>query len=444
MKSVIKLIVCFFLCSFYGDDLLGQDYPPELSIIDSGTNTAQLIYPNLVNKFYAINQQKQFWFSDSEQSPSLRRALKDVIDSAVNIGLDRNKYHYAELLNYTKNDLQTPDRAIAVSMDSIFTDIAIALFKDIYQGTNISSMVNADEVSAKYSEADNNYILRKLSEAKSGILLKQMVNSLEPGIPEYLLLKEELIKELQTQHPDTIKSLVTTLSLFRWIYHFRLGKFIIINIPSATLLYYESDTLKLKMKVVLGKPSTRTPRFAAYCDHLILYPYWNVPRKIVVNELLPLFRKSPALIDAMNMQVVDNKGKILDPQKLTWSIFNKTNFPYRFRQSTGCDNALGVIKFNLTSPFDVYMHDTNLKSAFQSSFRYYSHGCIRLEKPIELGNFLLHGRLDPVFLKSCLKDQKPITVKLDKLVPVFVVYGTAGLDGMNNVIYYKDVYGLIK
>ena len=114
------------------------------------------------------------------------------------------------------------------------------------------------------------------------------------------------------------------------------------------------------------------------------------------------------------------------------------------RQSTGCDNALGVIKFNLTSPFDVYMHDTNLKSAFQSSYRYYSHGCIRLEKPIELGNFLLHGRLDPLFLQSCLKDQKPVTVKPDKPVPVFVVYGMAGFDAMNNVIYYKDIYRLMK
>lgn len=444
MKLVIRLIVSILLCTLHGDDLLGQDHPPKRPDIYGQNNGAQLIYPQLVNRFYESNQQKQFWFLENEQSLSLRLALKDIIDSAANIGLDRNKYHYTELVDYTKKDFQIPDRAIVRSMDSIFTDIAIAFFKDVYQGVNISGLVNADGVSAKYSETDNNYILRRLSEARSAILLKQMANSLEPGIPEYFLLKEKLINELQKAHPDTINSLATTLSLFRWIYHFRLDKFIVINIPSATLLYYESDTLKLKMKVVLGKPSTRTPRFAAYCDHIILYPYWNVPRKIAVNELLPLFKKSPGLIDAMNMQVVDNKGNILDPQKLTWSVFNKTNFPYGFRQSTGCDNALGVIKFDLTSPFDVYMHDTNLKSAFHSSSRYYSHGCIRLEKPIELGNLLLHGRLDPVFLKSCLKNQKPVTIKLDKLVPVFVVYGVTGLDEMNNIIYYKDIYRLMK
>ena len=443
MQSITKLIACLFLCTLYGDHLHGQDYPPGPPHSDSGTNTV-LIYPNLVNKFYQINQQTRFWFSDGEQSLSLRGALKDIIDSATNIGLDRNKYHYIELLNYTMNDLQLSDHSILMRMDSIFTDVAIAFFKDVYQGTNISSMVNADEVSAKYSEADNSYILHKLSEARSAILLKQAAKSLEPRVPEYLLLKEKLLNELQTQHPDTINSLVTTLSLFRWIYHFRLKNFIVINIPSATLLYFESDTLKLKMKVVLGKPSTRTQRFAAYCNYLVLYPYWNVPRKIAVNELLPLFTKSPDLVDVMNMQVVDNKGKILDPQNLTWAIFNKTNFPYRFRQATGCDNALGVVKFNLTSPFDVYMHDTNVKSAFQSSFRYYSHGCIRLEKPIELGNFLLHDRLNPSFLKSCLKDQKPVTIKLDKAMPVFVIYGTAGFDEMKNIVYYKDIYRLIK
>jgi hypothetical protein len=439
-----KFIVILFLCTLPGAAVSGQDHPPAPSRIGSRTDTVRLFYPRLVNTFYGIGHQERFWFSENEQSLLLRLALKDIIDSAANIGLDKNKYHYAELVNYTSKDLPAPDPSIATSMDSIFTDIAIAFFKDIYQGANISSLVSADGLSAKYSEADDHYILRRLSEARSAILLRQTANSLEPGVPAYLLLKEKLIKELKTPRPDTVRSLVTTLNLFRWIYHFRLNQFIVINIPSASLLYYESDTLKLKMKVVLGKPSTRTPRFAAYCDQIILYPYWNVPRKIAVSELLPLFKKSPGLIDAMNMQVVDNKGEILDPRKLVWSAFDKSNFPYRFRQSTGCDNALGVIKFNLTSPFDVYMHDTNLKSAFQSSFRYYSHGCIRLEKPIELGNFLLHGRLDPVFLKSCLKDQKPVTLKLDKPIPVFVVYGLVGADEMNNIIYYKDIYRLMR
>mgnify|MGYP001554166388 FL=1 len=147
MKSVIKLIVSLWLCTLCSDDLRGQDYSPELPISDSGTNSVQLIYPGLVNRFYQINQQKPFWFSDSGQSISLRRALKDVIDSAINIGLDGSKYHYSELLNYTNSNI--PDRSISMRTDSIFTEAAIAFFKDVYQGTNVSSVVNAGDVSPK-------------------------------------------------------------------------------------------------------------------------------------------------------------------------------------------------------------------------------------------------------------------------------------------------------
>jgi hypothetical protein len=208
MKFLLRIIVALFLCSLQANDLPGQDHSPELAGVYSGIDTVQLVYPRLVNKFYGINQQKPFWFFEDQPSISLRLALREIIDNAANIGLDRNKYHYAELVNYTKSDSQLPDPSIAMRIDSIFTDIAIAFFKDIYQGANIGSMVTADGVSVKYAETDNNYILYKLSGAGSGILLKQTVNSLEPGIPEYLLLKEKLIQELKTPRPDTIHALV--------------------------------------------------------------------------------------------------------------------------------------------------------------------------------------------------------------------------------------------
>ena len=144
------------------------------------------------------------------------------------------------------------------------------------------------------------------------------------------------------------------------------------------------------------------------------------------------------------MQVIDGSGKILDHNKLNWSTFHAGYFPYIIRQSTGCDNALGVIKFNIITPFGVFLHDTNNKTAFLSASRYYSHGCMRLEEPIDLGNRLLNGKLDTTFLKSCFKKQKPIPILLEKPVPVFVVYMPAMADANNRVRYYKDVYKLIK
>jgi len=141
---------------------------------------------------------------------------------------------------------------------------------------------------------------------------------------------------------------------------------------------------------------------------------------------------------------LDTKGNILNPYSIVWSKYSGKTFPYRLRQSTGCDNSLGIIKFDLTSPFDVYLHDTNVKGLFSSDKRYRSHGCMRVEKAIELGNLLLNNKLDTAFLQACIKGEKPITLQLKNAVPVFVVYLTADIDHNGSVTYYDDVYHLLK
>ncbi|MBP6022625.1 MAG: L,D-transpeptidase family protein [Ferruginibacter sp.] len=329
-------------------------------------------------------------------------------------------------------------------MDKVFTDAAIAICKDIYQGGNIGSLISYDEVSSKYSNVDDEYLLSRLITVQSGDSFLQLMALLEPKEKEYILMKNELKDHFNEKTRFQIQQLANSFNYYRWIHHFRFDKCIVINIASATLRYYEYDSVKLKMKVVVGKPATKTPRFAAYCNQLILYPYWNVPSSIALNELLPKFKRNPSAIDAMNMQVVDGNGKVVNHYKLNWHSYSRYYFPYRFRQSTGCDNSLGVIKFNITSPFSVYMHDTNNKTAFLSASRFYSHGCIRLEQPIELGNLLLNNRLDTTFLQSCYKEQLPVPVDLLKPIPVFVIYSMAEIDSIDRVKYYKDIYGLLK
>lgn len=410
----------------------------------AGKVSAQLIYPTLVARVYELNQGKLFWFAAGEQSLSLRQELKKSIDSSATLGLNKARYHYAELGNILDDTSSATDNGEVRRRDKILTDIAIAYFKDIYQGTDISSWVSFDEISPAQSATDNDFIITSLVNIRSDSSLSNFIKSLQPAEEEYQLMKNELKDQIQKQATAMIKQLAISLSLFRWIHHFHLDEYIVVNIPSASLRYYKQDSLTLKMRIVAGKPSTKTPRFAAHCNQIILYPYWNVPDRIALNELLPLFKKMPLLIDPMNIQVLDARGNIVDPHNIKWNLYDKRNFPYRFRQSTGCDNALGVLKFNLTDPYSVYLHDTNLKSAFSSAYRYYSHGCIRLEKPLELAHFLLKDQLDSNYLLSCLKDQKPIPVDLIKPVPVFVVYIPVETDEANKIRYYKDVYQLIK
>ena len=242
----------------------------------------------------------------------------------------------------------------------------------------------------------------------------------------------------------TIEQVRETLNTYRWLNRFAFDKRIIINIPSATLRVIDrrGNTL-LTSRVVVGKPDTPSPLFTAFVPSLVTYPYWNVPRSITVTELLPKIRKNPVpALDALNMQVLDASGRVVDPKTVNWSAPARS-FPYRLRQSTGCDNALGVLKFNVSSPYDVYLHDTNVRNAFNRENRYLSHGCIRVQKPTELANLLLgYPRFGSDFLTRCLNEAPSKTVPLNRAVPVIVTYDVLDMDDEGGVQVYRDVYGL--
>ena len=364
------------------------------------------------------------------------------LDSSAYVGVDRTRYRYDQLLEVKPEQLN--DSITSIKLDRLFTDAAIAYCKDLYEGYGINVWMKYDEWSGKYSDRDNDFIIRHLVTIKSSDELTGFINSLEPDSKEYTAYKSEL--KTQYLHSDMIKAKQAAISLnfYRWIHHFNFEKFIVVNIASATLNYYENNIETLFSKMIVGKPSRRTPRFVATCREVILYPYWNVPTDIALKELVPKYKKSPGLIDKENMQILDVKGNVISPYSVNWSQYNSSNFPYRLRQSTGCDNSLGIIKLDLTSPFGVYLHDTNEKGLFKSNNKFRSHGCMRVEKAIELGNYLLNNKLDTAFLQACIKGEKPIILQLEKPVPVFVVYLTAELYANGVINYYKDVYHLLR
>ncbi|MFI5153965.1 MAG: L,D-transpeptidase family protein [Chitinophagales bacterium] len=398
----------------------------------------------LVDEFYQLNHGKLFWYGPSINSISLRKSLIRWLDRLIELGLNRANYHYPELMHAQDSIFSTIDSLSLKEADRLFTDAALTFCRDLYMGRDIPSLINSDEISFSGFQRDRQLLLHALLNCTSDSLFNDFVSSLEPGNGDYNQLKKALAEKISAGDSIHVKSIAYSLNIFRWMLHFHLPEYVVVNIPSATLGYYKMDSLLFHMKTVVGKPSTKTPRLATYIDKIIYYPYWNVPRKIVISEYLPIFSKNPSMVDSMNMQIVNAKGNVVDYHKLNWALYNKQNFPFELRQSTGCDNALGVIKFNLTSPYDVYMHDTNFKRAFSFERRFYSHGCIRLEKPILLANQILDGKVDSNYLKSCLRDQKPVPVFPDKRIPVFVIYMCATPDDQGNINYFRDVYELMK
>lgn len=410
------------------------------TICCQATNDGARLQKRLTNDFYALVGNRLFW-TDTEAGRKNIKQLIEIVDSARYLGLQPNKYHLGKLKTLERNNFRpTGD---VQNVDQIVTDAALAFAHDFRLGENIGATIRYDELSAKCLPTDEQQLIVELSSVTTASTLRQFLLGTEPMDQYYSLLKIELARKISANDAAKVRLLAHSLNLHRWIKHFNKADYLVVNIGPATLDYYQNDTLALHMKTVVGKPSTKTPRFVAHCDYVVLYPYWNVPESIKPEVLAHAF-KNRSYLATLNYQIIDRNGKVVDPKRINWKAYSPRNFPYRIRQATGCDNALGVIKFNLTSPFGVYLHDTNMKPIFSHDKRHYSHGCIRLEKPVELGTRLTQGKIDTTLLAACEKNQEPVTVSLQTPIPVFVVYSLCSINSHNEVVFHKDIYHLLQ
>jgi len=263
--------------------------------------------------------------------------------------------------------------------------------------------------------------------------------------PHLKSIEPALLKEMNVPVRTRIRELSDAMAVCRWLDCFRKSnsEWIVVNVPSASLRYYFADTVALHSKVVVGKSSTRTPLLASRITDIVLFPYWLVPDKIAVKELLPLIQRNRSYLEANNFEVLDRNGRLVNPDAINWQSMGPDNFPYKLRQSTGCDNSLGIIKINFYSPFSVYLHDTPYRTFFAFYKRYYSHGCIRVEKAQELAGMLLKDRksqMDSLIANAAPRDQQPFSIALPARVPLMVIYQSAWIDENNQVRFYGDVY----
>lgn len=238
-----------------------------------------------------------------------------------------------------------------------------------------------------------------------------------------------------------IKQICMAMERWRWENKFP-DKYAFINIPAFWLTVFEKDTVVMQSAVVCGKPDHQTPILKSKIDHMLIYPYWNVPVSIATKEILPAVQRDTSYIRKKNFEVLGAKDKVLDYTKIPWKKYTKDYLPVRFRQRIGEENSLGVVKFNFNNPYGVYLHDTNSKRYFKTSSRAQSHGCIRLENFIDFADFLIrddsvHYRHDS--LQVCFAKQQQKKIRLKKALPIYTRYYTAHADSTGLKLYI-DVY----
>jgi len=254
------------------------------------------------------------------------------------------------------------------------------------------------------------------------------------------------IKQLNVPLSDRVRQLQLTLERWRWLPTEFSAPPIIVNIPDFRLRALdENNKVALEMRVVVGKAmSTQTPVFTRDMTFIVLRPYWNVPPGILRRSTVPAIKRDRNYVATQNFEITRLDGKVVTSGPVPDDVLAQLQAgKLAIRQKPGANNALGLVKLMFPNEYSVYLHSTPSTELFSQSRRDFSAGCIRVEKPAELTTWVLRNNpgwtLDRV-QQGMQSGKDNVTVTLARVVPVFIVYGTA-IAYENEVHFYDDIYG---
>ena len=281
--------------------------------------------------------------------------------------------------------------------------------------------------------------------------LKQSVTDFQKrhGLKADGMAGSATLNALNVPLEERIRQIELNMERLRWVLGNVEQRSIVINIANFELNVIESGKSILSMKVVVGKRYWDTPVFTAKMTNLIINPTWNVPDSIARKEMLKAIKEDPYYLIKQNIKVLKGWGsreEEIDPETIDWSKLTPKTLIYRFRQDPGPLNPLGRLKFLFPNKFDVYLHDTPAKRLFLENVRTFSHGCTRIEKPIELGEYVLLG--DPLWsrekLLAAIDKGTEQNVRITHPLNVHFLYLTAWVDEGGALQFRNDIYGMDK
>jgi murein L,D-transpeptidase YcbB/YkuD len=248
------------------------------------------------------------------------------------------------------------------------------------------------------------------------------------------------LAEMNVPVETRIEQLRINLERARWVTHGLPDTFVAVNVAGARVYFLRAGQVVFESRAIVGKSYTRTPVFSAPMRYIDLNPTWTVPPGIV-GEVLARVKKEPGYLAKEGMWVLHG-GRPVDPTAIDFSSYSARTFPYVFRQAPGPANPLGHIKFVFPNEHNVYLHDTPSRSLFEREERLFSHGCIRVENPLRLAELVLD---DPVLwsrasIEAAISTGETRTIRLERPLPVLILYWTASTDLDGELHFYRDVY----
>ncbi|MDC6119737.1 L,D-transpeptidase [Serratia rubidaea] len=224
----------------------------------------------------------------------------------------------------------------------------------------------------------------------------------------------------------------------------RVNNGIMVNIPNYSLVYYRDGNEVLSSRVIVGRPSRKTPLMSSALNNVVVNPPWNVPTTLVREDIVPKAMRDINYFQKHGYTLLSgwsNDAQVIDPSTIDWSSISARNFPYRIRQAPGATNSLGRFKFNMPSSDAIYLHDTPNHSLFKKDIRALSSGCVRVNKASVLANMLLQDAgWNDSRVSSTLKQGNTTFVNVRGRIPVKLYYLTAWVADDGQPQFRTDIY----
>jgi L,D-transpeptidase YcbB len=249
---------------------------------------------------------------------------------------------------------------------------------------------------------------------------------------------------LNTPAEDRAEQIRLNMERMRWLPEDFAKDAIVVNVPEFKLRVYEGREEVMRMKVVVGREYRSTPVFNDQMQYLEFSPTWNVPMSIARKDILPALKKDPGYALRNNFEIYrswDEDAEQVNPHHVNWSAMQESDFNFRVVQQPGPQNSLGQVKFMFPNNMAIYLHDTPAEHLFDRTERTYSSGCIRVERPVELADYLLESH-DRSQIRNLMNEPEPKAITVGgRDVAVQIVYKTAWVDEGGVTHFRDDIYG---
>jgi murein L,D-transpeptidase YcbB/YkuD len=250
---------------------------------------------------------------------------------------------------------------------------------------------------------------------------------------------------LNVSAAERLAQIRANLERWRWITQELGERYVLVNTADFRVDVVEAGREVLTMPAIVGTAYRRTPDFSGKMSYIEINPAWTVPPKLVREDILPKVREDPAYLSRKGFRVFEGwaeGAREIDIAAVDWAQVDGESLPYKFRQDPGPLNSLGRIKFMFPNKFDVYLHDTPDKGLFKRAVRPLSSGCIRIERPVDLAEYVLRG--DPAWTRenilAAIESEKTYVINLPEPLGVHLLYWTAWLGADGRVQFRQDIY----